>query len=504
MSDLLSTARAESAKAFDELYKTQVPLASQGMNMTAEERAHLRKLITAHTAWPAYRQEWAIDASSLDKRRVLHFCETRGIDWHGALVAFHEAEDKLAIDAGETADEREARIARAIRQDELDRATKAAREADAAKANGWTDTGMSDADKLAVLQANERKAQERHEQDRAAAAAEDAAQRATAAAIASTVIPTAPAAKPATGHENASVPAFGGDAITQAIAGVLWTPMLAAIKADMDSTIAAAIGELPTTIIQVQRADGTTHTLPTTHHPMLPTLIKMASARQANGRVPGIWMAGPTGSGKSYACEQVAEALGIPFHVQGAMTQPFELIGFVDAGGHYHATPFRRAFEHGGVILLDEIDGAANEAVLAINGATANGGYSFPDQYIKRHKDCVVIGAANTWGTGPTAEYVGRSKIDTAVMSRFPVRVDWQYDIALEIRISGNEAFARRVQDARRRAQASKLKHLIDPRHSQAGAALIAAGFTSDEAARFTYLSGLKPEDVAKVEGRAF
>jgi len=508
MTDLMSTARAESAAAFDAAYRADVPLASQAHSMTAEERAHLRKLITALPAWQAYRQSWAIDASSLDKRRVLHFCETNGLDWHGELVKFHDAAARQTETSQQTA-------AREYKDE--------AAAAHTAAVATLTDTGMSDADKLAVLQANERKAQEKRDaerkafddaqasiareerewQDRAMKDAKRSQEAATAAAIASTVIPTAPAAKPVSDAPSASVPDFGGDGVTQALAKVLWAPMLSALKADMDSTINAAIGELPTTIITVKRADDTTHTLPTTHHPMLPTLIKMASARQANGRVAGIWLAGPTGSGKSYACEQVAEALGLDFHVQGAMTQPFELIGFVDAGGNYHDTPFRRAFECGGVILLDEIDGAANEAVLAINGATANGQYSFPDKVVKRHPDCIIIGAANTWGTGPTAEYVGRSKIDTAVMSRFPVKLDWGYDTALELRISGNEAFARRVQDARRRAEASKLKHLIDPRHSQAGAALIAAGFTSDEAAKFTYLASLKPEDVIKVEGRA-
>jgi hypothetical protein len=485
MTDLLSTARSESAKAFDELYKTQVPLASQGMNMTAEERAHLRKIITSNPAWPAYRQEWAIDASSLDKRRVLHFCETRGIDWHGALVAFHEAEDKLAIDAGETADEREARIARQIRQDELDRATKAAREADKARNQAWQDRVAADK------------------------AAEDAAQRATAAAIASTVIPTPPAAKPASAAPHATqsaVPTFGGDGtgIVQTIAGALWAPMLDAIKADMDATIAKAIGEIPTAIITVQRADGSKHTLPSTHHPLLPTLIKICGSRMKSGFPPNVWLAGPTGSGKSHAAKQVAEAMGLDFHVQGAMSQAFELLGFIDAGGTYHTTPFRRAFEHGGLVLLDEIDAGSNEAMLAVNGATANGGASFPDGYIARHPDCVILGAANTWGSGPTAEFVGRARIDTAILSRFPAKLAWTYDTALEIRISGNEKWTRRVQDARARCQTHKIKHLIDPRHSQAGAAMIEAGMLPDDVAKLTYLAGLSDEDARKVEGRAF
>jgi hypothetical protein len=46
------------------------------------------------------------------------------------------------------------------------------------------------------------------------------------------------------------------------------------------------------------------------------------------------------------------------------------------------------------------------------------------------------------------------------------------------------------------------MKHLIDPRHTIAGAALIAQGFTSDEAAEMTYLAGLSADQIKIVEGR--
>ena len=43
---------------------------------------------------------------------------------------------------------------------------------------------------------------------------------------------------------------------------------------------------------------------------------------------------------------------------------------------------------------------------------------------------------------------------------------------------------------------------MIDPRHSQAGAALIAAGMTYDKAAELTYLAGLTADQRRIVEGR--
>jgi hypothetical protein len=103
-------------------------------------------------------------------------------------------------------------------------------------------------------------------------------------------------------------------------------------------------------------------------------------------------------------------------------------------------------------------------------------------------------------GLGANADYVGRAKIDAAFLSRFPVRLDWQYDEVLERAICGNEDFASRVQRARERAKSAGIKVLITPRDSIAGAALIAAGMSSDEAAQVTYLANLSPEQRRIIE----
>jgi hypothetical protein len=57
------------------------------------------------------------------------------------------------------------------------------------------------------------------------------------------------------------------------------------------------------------------------------------------------------------------------------------------------------------------------------------------------------------------------------------------------------------VIEARERAHTHGIKVIIDPRASQAGAALIAAGFKPDEAADMTYLANLTPEHRKLVEG---
>jgi cobaltochelatase CobS len=269
----------------------------------------------------------------------------------------------------------------------------------------------------------------------------------------------------------------------------------------VDERINAALASIPSVRIECKGFDGVSRDVTGHQHPLFKTLLRAASSRMANGFAPCVWIAGPAGSGKTHAGHMLADALGLPFHLNGALSMAFELLGFIDAGGNYHRTPFREAYENGGVYMFDEVDGSDNAALLALNAALANGHAAFPDMAIKRHPNCIIIGSANTWGLGATAEYVGRAKIDAAFLSRFPVRLNWQYDTALEVAISGNEGFARRVIAARERAAQAGVKVLIDPRASQAGAALIAAGMTSDEAANLTYLANLSADQRRIVEG---
>ena len=236
---------------------------------------------------------------------------------------------------------------------------------------------------------------------------------------------------------------------------------------------------------------------------MVKVLLKAATARGRDGHVPGIFIQGEASSGKTYGAKMVSKALGLNWHFNGAISFPHEMLGFIDAAGNYHRTPFREAYEHGGVYVFDEVDRSDAVALLAVNPHLANGIATFPDQQIKRHHDCIIIGTANTWGLGASSEYSGATKLDAAFMSRFPIRISWDIDTAMEIALSDNEKWARRVIGARERARSAGLKVLIDTRQTLAGAALVAAGMTLDEAASLTYLANLKPEQRRIVEGNA-
>ena len=273
------------------------------------------------------------------------------------------------------------------------------------------------------------------------------------------------------------------------------------VRAIVQEQIEAALQSIPTVRVECKGPDAIVRTVSGHQHPKFKTLLTMAAARMANGYAPNVWLAGPAGSGKTHAGHMLADAMGLEFHLNGALSMPHELLGFIDAAGTYHRTPFREAYENGGVYMFDEVDGSDNSALLALNAALANGSATFPDTKIKRHPDCIILASANTWGLGATAEYVGRAKIDAAFLSRFPGRIHWDYDAALEVAISGNESFARRVISARETARAAGLKVLIDPRASQAGAAYIAAGMTEDEAAGLTYLANVTAEQRRILEG---
>lgn len=257
--------------------------------------------------------------------------------------------------------------------------------------------------------------------------------------------------------------------------------------------IREALANRPTQHITVTQGD-TTRSVNGLSHKSLPDLIKCLAAGLH------VWLAGPSGSGKTHGAEQAAEALGLTFRLQGAMTMAHELTGFVDAGGKYHETPFVTTFRNGGVILLDELDAGSNEALLALNAALANGVMCLPSgEIIRAHADFKCVGAANTFGQGATADYVGRTRIDAAFLQRFGARITWAYDEALETAMAGMPEWSERVQRARKAAQANGLKVLITPRASIAGAKLIRAGYTPDEAASLTYLADLSPAQRSQV-----
>lgn len=203
-------------------------------------------------------------------------------------------------------------------------------------------------------------------------------------------------------------------------------------------------------------------------HMQLPSLINMVGAGL------NVMLTGSAGSGKTHASAQVAEALGLKFYALsvGAQTSKSDIVGFIDAGGTYRTTPFRQAYEKGGVFVMDEIDAGNSNVLIQINSALSNGICSFPDKQVKAHKDFHFIATANTYGKGESIKYVGRNRLDAATLDRFTI-IHWNIDEKVERAIAGNDtAIYKAIAAARSYCERSNIDAMITPRTTQKAVAL--------------------------------
>lgn len=215
------------------------------------------------------------------------------------------------------------------------------------------------------------------------------------------------------------------------------------------------------------------------------------------------YLVGPAGSGKTTAASAVAKALDLPFYSESVciQTPASKLVGYMDANGNYVGTPFRRAYEKGGVFLLDEIDNGNANVLAMLNSALSNGSCSFADGMVKRHKDFRCIAAANTFGNGADRQYVGRCQLDAATLDRFCTLV-WDYDEEMEIAIAGNREWTEYVQACRKGAADLKIRIVISPRASIEGARLLEAGMLRSEVETLRIWKGLEKGSIDKIKSR--
>jgi len=313
-----------------------------------------------------------------------------------------------------------------------------------------------------------------------------------------------PAEKPAPQTKRGDKTASNSAAIAQAIAAALGSVKLGVDTSEIQAAVKAEIAPLAEEIrrevmrsvfrVEVKLPDATVRDVGQ-QHKQFPTLLKMVASGCS------VFLSGPAGSGKTTAAHSIAQALGLPFYFNGAIDSEYKLSGFIDAQGRIVSTAFRKAYTEGGVYLFDEVDSSLAPALLAFNAHLANGSADFPgaDQPVSRHPDFRCIAAGNTWGSGATAEYVGRNRLDAAFLDRF-VKLAWGYDEVLERAIAGDDNWTSAVQVMRSRAAAKGLKVVISPRASIHGAKLLAAGLTLDEVKEATVFSGLTAEQRRNLE----
>lgn len=137
-----------------------------------------------------------------------------------------------------------------------------------------------------------------------------------------------------------------------------------------------------------------------------------------------VYLVGPSGSGKTYLVNQIADMLKLPMYNLGFIVDEFSSIkGYLDAHGHFVATPFYYAYKYGGICFLDEIDNSESKALIELNKIVGTNGYQpylFPNgELVETHPNFRIIAAGNTWGDGPSLSNNTREKLDEATMNRF-------------------------------------------------------------------------------------
>jgi hypothetical protein len=252
-------------------------------------------------------------------------------------------------------------------------------------------------------------------------------------------------------------------------------------------------------------------TLPDLHHPVLPDVVGIMGAAEHAPHLRHLLLVGPAGTGKSTIAEDAAKALDTEIRAQacGPQDTRADWLGFIDANGRYHRTPFRDAYEHGGIFLMDEMDAANAGVLVKINQALSMGWYEFPDSRITRHPTFRVIATANTYGKGADRQYVGRQPLDAATLNRFPVTLEVDYcdevDEASVMMFATTDSIRAQLTDwlawcrnVRQQSDANRLGIITSPRSLGAGAALIAGlGWSIDRVKRATLLAGLKADVIA-------
>ena len=205
---------------------------------------------------------------------------------------------------------------------------------------------------------------------------------------------------------------------------------------------------------------------------------------------------------KTSTAIKCAEALNLDFYsisCSDDMTEE-KLLGYQNVNGDYIETQFYKAFKNGGVFLFDEIDNANPNILAAINQAISVDVANFGAQQVKKHDDFIVIAAANTHGSGATAEFVGRNQLDAATLDRFAT-INFNIDEDFEYYLSHNKTWCKSVQQYRANAAKNGVKTFITPRATFSGEKLLAAGIELETVENMLIFNGLSVDAINLIKG---
>ena len=265
--------------------------------------------------------------------------------------------------------------------------------------------------------------------------------------------------------------------------------------------------------IQVNLPDGKSIILDGRQHRQFTEVLDLVEEGAKN-----ILLVGPAGTGKTTMAKSVAKALDLDFafiSLSAGVTETHlfgRLLPQTDGSWAYVPSRFVEVYENGGVFLLDEVDAADANVMVAVNAALANGVMSNPvnGKIHVRHKDCIILAAANTFGRGGDMMYVGRNALDCATLDRFvldTLTIDYDRDLEWDIARSlieeepANEIMAW-VDLLRSKIIDNRLRRVASTRLVERAARAVRNGKSLDQV-KSRFFQGWSKDELAKIGGAA-
>ena len=237
-------------------------------------------------------------------------------------------------------------------------------------------------------------------------------------------------------------------------------------------------------------------------HKKIDTIIKAMESADRNSK--NIMLSGPIGTGKTTLCGQIADKLSLDFYPYSlcSHTTKSDLIGFIDAGGVYRGSALRQAFEHGGLVLLDEMDASNPNVLSIINNMLSNQQYYFPDGLVKKHELFKCICAMNSNGRGGEIIYTKSQRLDASTLDRF-VFIKIDIDENLEKALTNNKDWYDRVLKFRKVIkEICNDDVVIGQRAMLDGADLLDAGFSQSEVEDMVIYKGIDEDIVDSIKAK--